>query len=62
LGERELEEALASLVAWAAPEATLVVERSSRGADPRWPTGIEPIRSKKYGETTLHWAVIAATR
>jgi 16S rRNA (guanine966-N2)-methyltransferase len=62
LGERELEEALASLVAWAAPEATLVVERSSRGADPRWPAGIEPIRSKKYGETTLHWAVIAATR
>ena len=62
LGEPELAEVLTALLAWAAPEATLVVERSTRGADPRWPEGIEPTRSRKYGETTLHWAVIAATR
>lgn len=62
LGEQELGEVLEAVVAWTAPEATLVVERSTRGGDPRWPAGIEPTRSKKYGETTLHWAVIAATR
>lgn len=62
LGEQELGEVLEAVLAWAAPEATLVVERSSRGADPRWPDGIEPTKSRKYGETTLHWAVIAATR
>lgn len=62
LGEQELGDVLAALLAWAAPEATLVVERSSRGAEPSWPPGIEPTRSKKYGETTLHWAVTVATR
>jgi 16S rRNA (guanine966-N2)-methyltransferase len=62
LGEQELADVLAALLAWAAPEATLVVERSSRGAEPSWPPGIEPTRSKKYGETTLHWAVTVATR
>ncbi|MBB5894067.1 16S rRNA (guanine(966)-N(2))-methyltransferase RsmD [Kutzneria kofuensis] len=62
LGERELGEVLEALRSWAAEEATLVVERSSRGEDPSWPEGVEPIRSKKYGETTLHWAVITATR
>lgn len=33
-------------------EALFVVERSTR--DPfEWPDGVEPVRSKKYGETTL---------
>ncbi|AXT84580.1 16S rRNA (guanine(966)-N(2))-methyltransferase RsmD [Aeromicrobium sp. A1-2] len=36
----------------AAPEALFVVERSTR--DPFvWPDGVEGLRSKKYGETTL---------
>jgi 16S rRNA (guanine966-N2)-methyltransferase len=49
--------ALASLVAavgrsFAEPDALFVVERSTR--DPfAWPDGFEPLRSKKYGETTL---------
>jgi 16S rRNA (guanine966-N2)-methyltransferase len=59
LEEQELADVLAALPAWTEPEATLVVERSSRGEDPRWPEGVEPLRSRKYGETTLHWAVIA---
>jgi 16S rRNA (guanine966-N2)-methyltransferase len=37
---------------FAAPDALFVVERATR--DPFvWPAGIEPLRSKKYGETTI---------
>lgn len=37
---------------FAEPDALFVVERATR--DPfTWPAGIEPVRSKKYGETTL---------
>lgn len=42
---------------WLAPDALVVVERSSRSPEPTWPAGIEPLpgkrRQKKYGETTL---------
>ncbi|MET0822062.1 MAG: 16S rRNA (guanine(966)-N(2))-methyltransferase RsmD [Aeromicrobium sp.] len=49
--------ALAELVAavdrsFAAPDALFVVERATR--DPfTWPDTVEPLRSKKYGETTI---------
>ncbi|GAA3510565.1 16S rRNA (guanine(966)-N(2))-methyltransferase RsmD [Aeromicrobium panaciterrae] len=37
---------------WTAPDALFVVERSTR--DPfTWPEGVEPLRSKAYGETSL---------
>jgi 16S rRNA (guanine966-N2)-methyltransferase len=39
--------------AWLVPGAMVVVERSSRSPEPDWPAGIEPRRSRKYGETTL---------
>lgn len=39
---------------FAADEALFVVERSTR--DPFvWPDGVDALRSKKYGETTLHF-------
>lgn len=39
---------------FAADGALFVVERSTR--DPfTWPAGVEALRSKKYGETTLHY-------
>ena len=45
---------------FAAPDALFVVERATR--DPfTWPPGVEPLRSKKYGETTL-WFGRAAVR
>jgi 16S rRNA (guanine966-N2)-methyltransferase len=31
----------------------VVVERSARGAGPAWPTGITPIRDRRYGEGVL---------
>ena len=57
--------ALAELVAavdesFASPAALFVVERATR--DPfTWPAGVEPSRSKKYGETTL-WFGRSAVR
>ena len=51
------EEALATdlelLQAWLAPEALVVVERSRRSPEPRWPGGIVGDRSKRYGDTVL---------
>jgi 16S rRNA (guanine966-N2)-methyltransferase len=39
--------------AWLVPGALVVVERSARSAEPTWPDGLEPIRSRRYGETVL---------
>ena len=38
---------------WLSPDALVVVERSSRGADLPWPPGFSGDRTRKYGETTL---------
>ena len=42
---------------WLAQDALVIVERSSRSAEPAWPPGLEPLPGKrghkKYGETTL---------
>lgn len=45
-------ELVTALLPALAPEALIVVERSTR--DPfTWPAGVEGVRHKKYGETTL---------
>jgi 16S rRNA (guanine966-N2)-methyltransferase len=51
----EVVEALALLVHhdWLNPGGSVVVERSARSVEPAWPTGLGPIRQKKYGETML---------
>jgi 16S rRNA (guanine966-N2)-methyltransferase len=38
---------------WLAPDAVVVVERSTRGAPLTWVDGITADRSRRYGETTL---------
>ena len=38
---------------WLAPGAVLAVERSSRGAGPRWPDRVEGLKQRRYGEGTL---------
>jgi 16S rRNA (guanine966-N2)-methyltransferase len=38
---------------WLADNAVVCVERSSRGTPPAWPEGLEPLRSRRYGEGTL---------
>lgn len=48
---------------WLVPGAMVVVERSTRSAQPVWPDGLTGTREKRYGETTLWYAEAgAATR
>lgn len=42
--------------AWLAPEALVVVERSSRSPEPGWPMGLVRADEKRYGETVLWFA------
>lgn len=60
LSNDEVEEVLAKLLAhgWLAAGSVLVVERSSRSAEPAWPRGLVRERARKYGETVL-WYVRA---
>jgi 16S rRNA (guanine966-N2)-methyltransferase len=55
LADGELAEVLAAVAAngWLAPDAVLVVERSSRSPEPAWPRDVTPERGRRYGETTL---------
>lgn len=55
LGEAELATNLAALVPLLAPDAAVLVERSSRSPEPQWPEGLSLVREKQYGETTLWW-------
>jgi len=62
------EDALAALLealverGWLAPQAHVVVERSSRTPEPTWPPGLERYEERRYGETVLWWAEPAADR
>jgi 16S rRNA (guanine966-N2)-methyltransferase len=40
---------------WLAPGAVLVVERSSREAPWEWPTPLEGLRERRYGEAVLRY-------
>jgi 16S rRNA (guanine966-N2)-methyltransferase len=40
---------------WLAPGAVVVVERSSREAPFEWPTPLEPLRDRRYGEALLRY-------
>ncbi|GAA4247961.1 16S rRNA (guanine(966)-N(2))-methyltransferase RsmD [Dactylosporangium darangshiense] len=51
---RAVLEALAAR--WLAPDAVVVVERSSRGAPLAWPDGLGQVAERRYGETALWYA------
>jgi len=48
---------LVSLVPWLAEDATVVVERRTRGPELEWPDGVRPERSRRYGEATLWYGL-----
>jgi 16S rRNA (guanine966-N2)-methyltransferase len=56
LPENELAEALAALAPHLAPNAIVVVERTSRTPEPTWPEGLARTGEKRYGETVLWFA------
>lgn len=47
---------------WLAPDAVVVVERSSRSPMVPWPAGVVPQRARRYGETTLWYGRAAANQ
>ncbi|MEV4199129.1 16S rRNA (guanine(966)-N(2))-methyltransferase RsmD [Micromonospora globbae] len=55
VSDEEVAAVLTALVdhGWLAPDALVVVERSSRSGELRWVPGITGERSRRYGETTL---------
>jgi 16S rRNA (guanine966-N2)-methyltransferase len=48
---------LVALHPWLAEEAVVAVERRTRGPELAWPDGYEPVRSRRYGEATLWYAL-----
>lgn len=58
VGEEALTAVLTALVehGWLAPEAFVVVERSTRSPQPTWPRGLELSGEKRYGETMIWFA------
>lgn len=63
LPETALATVLGALVVhgWLAPGAVVVVERSARSPEPRWPTGLVRYAGRRYGETRLWFAEPAGT-
>lgn len=55
LGGAALVDDLVLLAARLAPDAVVMVERSTRDAEPAWPAGLELDRRAAYGETVLYW-------
>lgn len=55
LGEEDLAADVQALLTrgWLAPDALVIVERSSRSPEPAWPEGLSMVARKRYGETTL---------
>ena len=41
---------------WLAPDALVVVERSSRSPEPRWPAQLDAAGERRYGETRMWFA------
>jgi len=61
LPDADLTADLAALAPSLAPDALVVVERSSRSGAPDWDAaGLEPLRARAYGDTALWWAQPAA--
>ncbi|MFN8082344.1 MAG: 16S rRNA (guanine(966)-N(2))-methyltransferase RsmD [Kineosporiaceae bacterium] len=57
LSEGELADVLSAVTqSWLAPGGLVVVERSGRSPEPRWPAGLQRTDVRRYGETTLWYA------
>ncbi|WP_447003861.1 16S rRNA (guanine(966)-N(2))-methyltransferase RsmD [Saccharothrix isguenensis] len=56
--DEQLDRVLEALVTngWTKPGSLIIVERGARSPEPKWPSPVESLRSKRYGDTALHWA------
>ena len=64
VAEEALADALRLLVThvWLSPDALVVVERSARSPQPRWPQGLDGAGERRYGETKMWFADFAGPR
>jgi 16S rRNA (guanine966-N2)-methyltransferase len=54
--DAEVDDALAAVAALLSEDAVVVVERARRSPAPSWSAaGLEPLRDRTYGDTTLWW-------
>jgi 16S rRNA (guanine966-N2)-methyltransferase len=62
--DEALGEVLTLLVAheWLSADAFVVVERSARSPEPRWPRGLDGAGERRYGDTKMWFADFAAPR
>jgi len=51
----EVEQVVSALVERLSQDALVAIERSARDPEPVWPSGIERLNPKTYGETTVYW-------
>jgi 16S rRNA (guanine966-N2)-methyltransferase len=56
LGEDAVRATLERIAPLLEADAVVVLERSSRSPEPRWPAGVSRFAERKYGETTLWFA------
>jgi len=64
LTEEDLAAVLTALVThgWLSADALVVVERSSRSPEPRWPEGLDGAGERRYGETKMWFADFTGPR
>jgi len=55
--ELEVAPVLTVLHPWLVDDAVVAVERRTRGPELTWPPGYAPVRSRRYGEATLWYAI-----
>jgi len=55
LGESELAAVVSGIAAVLAPGGDLILERSARSPEPTLPAELGLERTKRYGETAVHW-------
>ncbi|GAA0304720.1 16S rRNA (guanine(966)-N(2))-methyltransferase RsmD [Kineococcus aurantiacus] len=53
VGSDDVSAVLDAVVPLLAPGATVVVERSARSPEPRWPEPLTGVRERRYGETSV---------
>lgn len=51
----DVDPVLGSLRPWVVPGGIVVVERATRTGPPTWPEGFVAVRSRRYGEASLHY-------
>ena len=59
-GDDDLAAVLGALTPHLAADAVVVVERSIRNTEPRWPAGLKRTDQRRYGETVLWFAEAAS--